>query len=142
MNLIELIVGDESKTGFGINFWLSGQQKGETEKILDALRPQDVVLMRNVALSSFRGKVYGQSLRKDVTKVHLLYRKRVDRTDVGGCYSTAELDSEERENLQVEKTKRVREWVQKFVGGPVKRGKGVEERFREVLPPDSLPSQY
>lgn len=143
VNLVELIVGDESKTGFGVNFWLSNSQnqKGEMEKILDSLRPQDVVLMRNVALSSFRGRVYGQSLRKDVTKVHLLYRKRIDRTDVGGCYSTADLDSEERGNLQVEKTKRVREWVQMFVGGPVRKGKGVEERFREVLPPDSLPSQ-
>ena len=154
VQLIELIVGDESKTGFGINFWLPadtrnqhGQQQNQNpnqkslEEILRQLRPQDVVLMRNVALSSFRGRVYGQSLRKDVTKVHLLWRRRADRLDVGGCYGTGELESGERGNQMLEKTRKVKEWAQKFVGGGTKeRESGNGERYREVLPPNSLPS--
>ena len=86
MELIEVLAGDEIKSGFTVNFWLSSPQSadGDTRSVLSGLRPQDVVLMRNVALSSFRGMVYGQSLRKEMTKVHLLYRDRIDRTDVGG----------------------------------------------------------
>ena len=34
--------------------------------------------VENVALSSYNGKVHGQSLRKDVTKVDLLFRKKLD----------------------------------------------------------------
>jgi hypothetical protein len=142
VELIEVLVGDETKSGFGINFWLSSSPSahGDTRSILSGLRTRDVVLMRNVALSSFRGEVYGQSLRKEMTKVHLLYRNRVDKNDVGGYYNTADLSGGEPVLPQVEKTRKVREWVLKFVGigaGPQK-GKGPAfEASKEVLPPDT-----
>lgn len=142
VELIEVLVGDETRSGFGVNFWLSSSQtaQGDMRSVLSRLRPRDVVLMRNVALSSFRGKVYGQSLRKEMTKVHLLYRNRVDKSDVGGCYSVADLAVRDHTPPQVEKTRRVREWVLKFVGvgaGPQK-GKGQAlEALKEVLPPDT-----
>ncbi|KAF8866869.1 hypothetical protein BDZ45DRAFT_667537 [Acephala macrosclerotiorum] len=145
VELIEVLVGDETKSGFGVNFWLSSSQPaaGDMRSVLDGLRPQDVVLMRNVALSSFKGRVYGQSLRKEMTKVHLLYRNRVDRDDVGGCYKTSDLVSGEHVHPQVEKTRKVREWVMRFVGaGPVearpskKKGRATEIA-KEVLPPDT-----
>lgn len=141
MELIEVLVGDETKSGFAINFWLSSLQsaEGDMRDVLSRLRPQDVVLVRNVALSSFRGKVYGQSLRKEMTKVHLLYRNRIDRTDVGGCYNAADL-ADGIIHPQVEKTKNVREWVLRFVGagpGPKAKAKGRIEAVREVLPPDT-----
>lgn len=139
VKLIELIAGDETKTGFGINFWLSSTTE---EAILGRLRPQDIVLVRNVALSSFRGRVYGQSLRKDVTKVHLLYRKRIDRNDEGGCYSTSDVEGKQKGNLPLEKTKKVRDWVIKFVGAAPRQGNNIGARNRrEVLPPDTPPSQ-
>lgn len=144
VELIEVLAGDETKAGFGINFWLSSSQavEGDMKNALSELRPQDVVLMRNVALSSFRGKVYGQSLRKEITKVHLLYRKRMDKTDVGGCYSTSDLTGGENAHPQVEKTRMVREWVQRFVGtgagAAARKAKGrAFGEAGEALPPDT-----
>ena len=150
-----MLVGDEHKSGFGINFWLpSPKQKSALREALSDLRPQDLILVRNMALSSFKGKVYGQSLRKEMTKVDLLYRTRIDRTDRAGCYSLKDFGSEESDmHPNVAKTKRVREWVLRFVGsGPavVRRGgaggnaagkRGVK-RGREVagleeMPPDT-----
>ncbi|TVY31891.1 hypothetical protein LOCC1_G008620 [Lachnellula occidentalis] len=139
VELIEALVGDETKAGFAVNIWLSSSQAvdGDLRSSVQGLRPQDVVLMRNVALSSFRGKVYGQSLRKGMTKIHLLYRNRIDRTDLAGCYSAADLNSGELANLQVEKTKRVREWVMRFVGTGVMQKNGKRKALHESLPPDT-----
>ncbi|KAH6680262.1 hypothetical protein B0J14DRAFT_578216 [Halenospora varia] len=142
VELVEAIVGDEIKSGFGVNFWLSSSQPAvaSLKNEIESLRPQDVVLMRNVALSSFRGKVYGQSLRQGMTKVHLLCRNRLDRTDVGGCYSRRELETASQGNAQFERTKRVREWVVRFVGGapgPRNRDEGEFEPLPESLPPDT-----
>ncbi|CZS98952.1 hypothetical protein WAI453_008452 [Rhynchosporium graminicola] len=142
VSLVEVLVGDETRSGFSVNFWLSASQPGEggMKSVLEGLRPQDVVLIRNVALNSFRGKVYGQSLRKEMTKVYLLYRNRVDKTDVGGLYRAAELVPLQGMHPQVEKTRRVREWVLKFVGiGAVKKkqkGK-LFAAVEEILPPDT-----
>jgi len=145
VELVEVLVGDETKSGFAINFWLSTSQamEGDMKTILSGLRPQDIVLMRNIALSSFRGKVYGQSLRKEMTKVHLLYRNKIDRTDVGGCYSAADFEAGKEGHSQVEKTRIVREWVLRFVGvgvgNRVRKGKGKGRGFeaKEILPPDT-----
>lgn len=138
VDLVEVLAGDETKSGFGVNFWLSSTQvdTAEVSKVLSTLRPQDVVLMRNVALSSFREKVYGQSLRKGLTKVHLLYRNKIDKFDLGGCYNASDIAS--AENIQVAKTGKVREWVLKFVGVGIERpAKGRIEGMKEVLPPDT-----
>ena len=140
VELVEVLVGDETKSGFGVNFWLSAGQglEGDMRSVLAGLRVQDVVLMRNVALSSFKGKVYGQSLRREMTKCVLLYRNRIDRLDVGGCYSAADLEWSDG-NPQVEKTRRVRGWGLRFVGVGVghRVGKGRYEAVKEVLPPDT-----
>lgn len=143
VELVEILVGDETRSPFGINFWLSSSQASEdTRTALSGLRPQDVVLVRNVALSSFRGKVYGQSLRKEMTKIHLLYRNRIDKSDVGGCYSAADLaPSNTPTPPQLEKARRVREWVLRFVGvgaGPTHREKKKKAfEISEVLPDDT-----
>jgi hypothetical protein len=142
VELIEVLAGDETKSGFGINFWLS-PGANPMRSILESLRPRDVILVKNVALSSFRDKVYGQSLRKDMTKVYLLYRNRLDKTDGRGCYNAADLVSGVHSSPQIEKTRRVREWVFKFVGlgvdsGGHSKGKGKVAKFvSEVLPDDT-----
>jgi hypothetical protein len=165
VELVEMLVGDESRSGFGVNFWVSSSSKDATsgavdmkrgedrlddlKSVLSGLRPQDVVLIRNVALSSFCGKVYGQSLRKEMTKVHLLFRNRIDRSDLLSCYTAADLAgwSEEKrgemrqmEELQMLKTAKVREWVLRFVGG-VGQGRRRQGRRDELtrhdLPPDT-----
>ena len=142
VSLVEVLVGDETRSGFGVNFWLSSSQptEGDMRTVLEGLRPQDVVLIRNVALNSFRGKVYGQSLRKEMTKVHLLYRNRVDKTDVRGLYRAADLVAKEGTHPQVDKTRRVREWVLKFVGLGIAKTHGKKRAFElvnETLPPDT-----
>lgn len=124
IELVEMLVGDETKAGFVINVWLPSVAPAEgralstddMRSMIKGLRPQDVVLVRNVALDSFRGKVYGQSLRKNTTKLDLLFRNAVDREDDVGAYSAEELNGADETEAQAAKAKRVREWVMKFVG--------------------------
>lgn len=146
VEIIEMLVGDETRAGFGINFWVPSSGTDSLKSALAGLRPRDIILLRNVALSSFRGNVYGQSLRRGLTKVHLLYRKRIDRTDVGGCYTTEDLGNipetdRSHECLQRAKTKRVKDWVIQFVGlalGGIRRTKkGNVEVVGEAMPPDT-----
>ncbi|KAI2784382.1 hypothetical protein F4815DRAFT_455598 [Daldinia loculata] len=115
-SLIELLVGDETKSGFSITFWLSSELSESSSKILRELRRQDIVLLRNVALSVFMKKVHGYSLRKGLTKVDLLYRRKLDRDDQGGLYGMRDLSSTKSTHPQLLKTRRVREWVMNFVG--------------------------
>ncbi|KFY21667.1 hypothetical protein V493_07226 [Pseudogymnoascus sp. VKM F-4281 (FW-2241)] len=150
VEIVELLVGDETRSGFGINCWLplgtvSRPVGGHPDlrSSLSGLRPQDIILIRNVALSSFRGKVYGQSLRREVTKVDLLFRNRIDRKDEGGCFSARDLNNTIGSDIhpQVGKTIRVREWVLRFVGhgaGTMRRTvEGKVEVVDEKLPPDT-----
>jgi hypothetical protein len=141
-SLVELLVGDETKSGFSVTFWLSHDSNSATDKELKTLRRQDIVLLRNVALSSFKQKVHGHSLRKNLTKIDLLYRRKLDDDDVGGFYTARDLASRKRKHPQLLKTQRVREWVLKFVGGDVgqlgkRKAKGRAVRSWELPPPDS-----
>ena len=145
VELVEMTVGDETKAGFGINLWLqpTGLEGGSMKAVASRLRPQDVVLMRNVALSSFRSNVYGQSLRKDLTKIDLLYRNVLDRKDEAGVYRAHELDGDITTDPQTTKVKKVTEWVMRFVGaGNVdeyhSKGKDQKQkRHIDFMPPDT-----
>ena len=147
VEIVELLVGDETKSGFGVNFWISARSNdsnseqgvGDIRNDLVVLRPQDIVLLRNVALSSFRGKVYGQSLKKDMTKLHLLYRNRVDKTDIGGYYTVGDFDAGKEVHSQLTKTIRVRDWVLRFVAPGAFRRTGKEDAkiITESLPLDT-----
>ena len=153
LELVEMIVGDETKAGFGVNLWLPPttheldrtHQAPGLRAITTTLRPQDVILARNVALSTFNGQVYGQSLRKDMTKLDLLYRNGIDSEDERGAYETRELD--EADDRQVVKVKKVRDWVMRFIGNAARphhqeqnsEGRNSSKQVREVhlLPPDT-----
>ncbi|KAI1387394.1 uncharacterized protein F4822DRAFT_280806 [Hypoxylon trugodes] len=115
-SLIELLVGDETKSGFSVTFWLSSELGESSGKILKELRRQDIVLLRNVALSVFMKQVHGHSLRKGLTKVELLHRRKLDRNDRGGLYNMRDVSSKRPTNPQLAKTRKVREWVMNFVG--------------------------
>lgn len=137
--LIELLVGDETKAGFSVTFWLTatGNAANETDAVLRDLRRRDVVLLRNVALSEFKAKVHGHSLRKDLTKIQLLYRQRLDEEDVGGFYSIRDLSSKSATRPQLLKTARVRQWVLDFVAQPVYAGHDNRPGLRRwEMPPD------
>jgi hypothetical protein len=113
-HLVEVLVGDETKAGFAITYWLPSDSVANSA--LAGLRPRDIVLMQNVALNVFANNVYGSSLPRNMTRVHLLYGMRLDSKDVQGYYSTADLSSTGSVHPQLDKTCRVRDWVLDFVG--------------------------
>lgn len=134
-DIIELVVGDETKAGFGVNFWLPPEKVeiDRPRRSLAALRPQDIVLLRTVGLGSFRDRVYGQSLRGGMTKVDFLYRQLVDATDGIPVRSS-------HDDLP-QKVRRVRNWVLRFVDTTEGAGggmKGMSQSQRgDRLPPDT-----
>ncbi len=100
IDLVELLLGDETRAGFAVTCWVTlsenilsleragishekrydWAEKDTLRNSLNNLRRRDIVLLRNVALAQFRGVVHGQSLgrrskRGEGTLVELLYRK-------------------------------------------------------------------
>ncbi|MCJ1382322.1 hypothetical protein MMC17_005435 [Xylographa soralifera] len=138
--LTEMLVADDTKAGFGLNIWLpsSDSQSPNLRAVVGTLRPQDVVLARNVALSAFRGVVYGQSLRRDTTRLELMYR-----SGGGGAYSARDLADGGLKEGVVERVRAVRRWVMDFVGGgrteEDRNEEGREKSVRDalMLPPDT-----
>lgn len=118
LSLVEVLLGDDTRSGFAVTFWLSREAAAAAAASGDllSLRRQDVVLLQNVALHVFRGKVYGQSLRRGQTKVHLLWSKR---RDARACYTSKALAAETTDGMddpQLVKTRVVRDWVIQYVG--------------------------
>ncbi|KAI1436183.1 hypothetical protein GGR50DRAFT_652087 [Xylaria sp. CBS 124048] len=114
-SLVELLVGDETKSGFSVTFWMSSTPS-ETNTLVRTLRRQDVLLLRNVGLGVFMKKVHGYSLRKGHTKIELLHRRRIDKDDKGGVYSMKDISSTKRAYPQLVKARKVWEWLLHFVG--------------------------
>lgn len=145
LDIVELVVGDETRTGFGVTFWLSPADDDDgLGKTLSGLRPRDIVLLRTVALSSFRERVYGQSLRKGTTKIDLLHRQPVDSTDTGGILSLRTINAATKDDRLLLKVRKVREWVLRFVGYPTDGAGGNRGMRRhhpaqkdQMLPPDT-----
>jgi hypothetical protein len=148
IQLVEMLVGDDTKAGFEITMWLSNSKQKATsggtkpqstlETQMQKLRPRDVVLLRNVALRPYQGRVHGESLRRDVTKVDLLYRRRVDATDHGGIFSSKDLIEAAGTEPVIGKTKRVRQWLMDFVGQDIyTRGQKPSTTRQALLPPDT-----
>ncbi|KAJ4312411.1 hypothetical protein N0V84_009947 [Fusarium piperis] len=130
LSLVEILVGDDTKSGFAVTFWLDREDAATAE--ISSLRRQDVVSMQNVALHVFRGKVYGQSLRKGMTKVTLLWRR-----EGSGLYTTRDLAKRGQVHPQLAKTKKVKDWVLKFVGAHVgARTRARTARVSWDKPPD------
>ncbi|OKL60104.1 hypothetical protein UA08_04696 [Talaromyces atroroseus] len=129
LDILELIVGDETRTGFGVTFWLplsKGTKETHGKLVSDgnsefrekicSLRPRDIVLIRNVGLGSFRDLVYGQSLRRGMTKVDLLHRQECHSTDDYGIYSAGVIDTASGDDRLLTKVRKVRSWLMNFVG--------------------------
>lgn len=151
VELVELLVGDETKTGFSITMWLpremrvnwkdGAQEKPEgarsiLRRSLRAVRTRDVVLIQNVALSFFRGKVHGQSLRGDVTKIEPVFRKKVGDEEQVGCYTVQNLRMATSKDQQIQKVKRVRDWMVEFIGEVPPAGAAKKKGRRARLFPD------
>lgn len=153
VELVEILVGDDTKTGFGINIWLPCSQESNhilprnedlRSEVLE-VRPRDIVLAKQVALTSFKGRVYGQSLRRGMTTLDLLYRNVVDSEDRRGAFRARDLENIAKDDPHIHKVKRVKDWVVRFVGAttappPSKRQKAShlgKERQPQALPNDT-----
>ncbi|GJC89739.1 hypothetical protein ColLi_12577 [Colletotrichum liriopes] len=140
LSLVEVLVGDETRAGFGVTFWLPPDGGGGGDPSMPTqLRRQDVVLLQNVALHVFRGKVYGQSLRKGLTRTTVLYRRKLGEDDEGGYYRPRDLETGRREEThpQLAKTRRVWEWVLTFVGGEERTDPKGKKRGWDAPPDDT-----
>ena len=164
VDLVNAIVGDEGRAGFPIAFWCvptESQRAGlggegvALRAMLARLRVGDVILLRQVAVRSWRGVVQGQSLggaRGPRTVARLLWRNGERRLEVGdpaaAVYDSEDLEDDYAEGGRLwERTREVRRWAQRFVG-PARPGHGhgpatrktkyqrLDERDR--LPDDTL----
>ena len=151
VELVEILVGDDSRAGFGINMWLSPVRERShsgpsTEHFRNStlqLRPRDVVLARQVALCSFRGKVYGQSLRRGMTSLDLLYRNVVDQNDRRGAFRAKDFRDEGVRDCQMTKVQKVKDWVLQFVGsnaGPPALANTSTSQFKKQAQLERLPN--
>ena len=135
MDIIELTVGDETRAGFGINFWLtpleSQKHPDEHREQLRPLRSGHVVLLQNVALTCWNGHVYGQSLSKRFAR---------------NTTTITVLEDASQHSLStpvVSKLRRVRDWTTDFVGVgesfPSREVVGGSAKKRKIdeLPPDT-----
>lgn len=101
MTLHDILVADETRSNLTITFWLPPHERAlpnpetapqqqpskkpppqheQLRATLEGLRTGDIVLLRNIALTAFRGTVYGQSLNPSIsrarTAVDVLVRDR------------------------------------------------------------------
>lgn len=147
MDIVEMVTADETKSGFGITFWLQPAEQDSMPQdalgiSLNSLRPRDIILLRTVALNFFKDKVHGQSLRKDMTKIDLLHRHPVEPTDETGIYSTNAIINARESDPHLLKIRRVRDWIMDFVGSNIyenveTRVHPVGHRKTRLLPPDT-----
>ncbi|PSK35943.1 hypothetical protein B9Z65_5758 [Elsinoe australis] len=118
MDVLEITVGDDTQAGFSISVWLNpqtsprknGAPASDTDlrKAVEKLRPGDVVYVGRLALTTFNGKVYGQTLNRKASRVITrfipiqLEQSMLDKTP-------ADLTT---------KIGRVTDWVDNFIGAP------------------------
>ena len=157
MDLWEITVGDDTCSNFKVTFWLRPLRESNNEQkhaqiqllhTLERLQVGNIVLLRNIALTSFRDTVYGQSLNTAIararTSVDVLMKSNgMSITQVGGLPASV-----------VEMFMRVKRWARTHVAGDTyndrKRNRGFsrpgnaeKQSFtssaqEEGLPPDTM----
>ena len=156
MDLWEITVGDDTRAGFKISFWLRPSRESNAEQAsaqgllrhtMQCIRVGNIVLLRNVALTSFRDTVYGQSLNPAITRA----RTTVDvlMSDVG--VSVERLGG--LPNTMVGTFMRVKKWARSHIATDAVNARKRKERpsqihrpatraFKstrdEYLPPDTM----
>ncbi|KAJ4989475.1 hypothetical protein SVAN01_05010 [Stagonosporopsis vannaccii] len=157
MKLWEITVGDDTCSSFKVTFWSRPPRDSNNEQnyahlqllqILEHLQAGDIVLLRNIALTSFREMVYGQSLKTGMTRA----RTSVDVLVKSGGTSVAHIGG--LPGSVVETFMRVKRWARSHVVGDannVRKRKGELARLDraakrsftssardENLPPDTM----
>lgn len=129
MNIAEVVVGDETKAGFTITVWLVPEEKqasrpGDLRSDVMSLRPGEMVLFSNIALSAYKGCVYGQSLSMHNTcRGTSVLRLQGHHLEQGGLSS---------------KVSALSTWTQRFLGLETSISKKAGTTYDgEVLPPET-----
>ncbi|CUS15345.1 unnamed protein product [Tuber aestivum] len=130
-----LLVGDETAAGFKIDIWFpltsATPASRAFKETVDSLRLQDVILIENLALGVWNGKVNGATLRKDRTHIKLAYRLNRFGSRERRKWGNVNLQSGD-EDLGLERIRRVAEWAENFVDpGRARRNKKLREDGRE-----------
>lgn len=144
MDIVELLLGDETKAGFTTTFWFipaesqavrptsSNTRQNELREMLGNLRPGDILLLTHIALAEFNSNVFGQSLSRRSTRNNTTVTVLLDKVTGLSVPMLAKL-------------KRVRGWAESFVGHGRKHaaspsreiGRDKKQRVGAVLPPDT-----
>lgn len=151
-------VGDDTMPGFEIIFWIGSedghmttarqrrlqQQQRQNGRTLDEtdmrtayyqIRPRDVVLLQNVGLKVWNGRVTGYTLHGGLTRMRILYRAPEVERETGhegdyaawmiGASSMARKASGEPEDSRLYHARKVWKWVVNYVlPGSVGSGSG------------------
>jgi hypothetical protein len=155
MHLHELTVADDTRSGFKISFWLRPSRSNRVHEshqeslrdMLDQVSVGDVLLLLNVALTTFRNDVFGQGLNTAITKakttMHMLHRG-----DASASFTQGSLPEE-----LVDRLATVRKWASNYIAPGVSRGhkRRRGERYQQMnksvrtsspaedsLPPDTM----
>ena len=155
MHIYEIVVADDTKTGFKVSFWFRPPKNGDRARdpqqeslreTLERARVGDILLLRNVVLNVFRDSVYGQSLNPTIararTTAEVLRRGDGLATIHRGALPTT----------IVEAFIRVKRWANEHVVSNSRKRKGTAGRkesqskrllegstqSNEDLPPDTL----
>ncbi|KAF1832254.1 hypothetical protein BDW02DRAFT_600119 [Decorospora gaudefroyi] len=156
MNLWEIVVADDTYSGFKVTFWLrppgaSNKQQAHAQspllQTLQSIKVGDILLLRNIALTSFRDTVFGQSLNPAITRARtdidvLMRSNGVSFGQLGGLAAPV-----------VETFTRVKRWARVHVapdnvGSRKRRGSAPKSdtkakrtcanRAEEYMPPDTM----
>ncbi|KAF1952566.1 hypothetical protein CC80DRAFT_176778 [Byssothecium circinans] len=149
MNLREIVVADDTSSGFKVSFWSRPGKKDDPQNrlkdTLSRIKVGDILLLRNIALNAFRDNVYGQSLHLSIVRV----RTQVEVLMNGGGISSRQLGA--LPSTVVTAFMKVKRWAKKHVvpemAGSKKRQQlglssraAKRSRLDDTLPPDTMES--
>lgn len=139
------MVGDETAVGFKIDLWLPpGPLTFAGKAFMDtvqSLRIGDVINVQNMVLGVWDKQVNGATVRKDQTRIELVYRTIFFDAKERRRWRAVDLDSSSDDSRGVEKVKSVVGWTREFLGAgdrldKKKTRKGYEEE-ETILPDDT-----
>lgn len=154
MRLREITVADDTKNDFKITFWQKPSRDGESQndlgRTLQRVKTGDILLLRNIALNTFRDDVYGQSLNPSIARV----QTTIEVLKSGRGISNRQLGT--LPSPVVAAFMRVKKWATSHIASEIPSHKRKDESQRstrsskrslrssnshdEVLPPDTMES--
>jgi hypothetical protein len=118
MNLWEIIVADDTRSGFKVTFWLRPPRESNNEQnhvqnlllqTLERIKIGEILLLRNIALTSFGDTVFGQSLNPAIARA----RTGIDVLTRSGGSSSAQLGGLPAPVIEI--FKRVKTWAKMHI---------------------------